>query len=116
MSAAAALALEMVIPNEKLVRVLIIDDNATFLETVRAYFEAQNYSVDTAESIVRAKKLITEHDYQIILADINFQGEIARGDRFVLKHHHDFKGARVAVVTGLDINSLTSRNALEKLG
>jgi CheY-like chemotaxis protein len=115
-STGAAVAIQMEIPKSMLVRVLVIDDEASFQEDMKEYFEAYEYTVDVADSISKAKELLREHNYQIILTDVNFPGLAQEGDRFVLQNFKSFKGARVIVVTGLDINSVRNRNALEGLG
>lgn len=112
----AAVAIQMAIPKAKLVRVLVIDDEPHFQQDMRDYFGAYGYSADVAPSINEAKVLLRKHSYQLILADVNFQGALPEGDRFVLQNSKHFKGARVVVVTGLDVNSVRNRNALEELG
>lgn len=115
-SGAAVARIQMEIPRSMLVRVLVIDDETNFQQDMKEYFEAYEYSVDVADSISRAKELLKEHTYQVILADVNFHGLMPEGDRFVLQNFKNFKGARVIVVTGLDVNSVRNRNALEGLG
>lgn len=115
-STGAAVAIQMEIPKSMLVRVLVIDDEASFRQDMKEYFEAYEYTVDIADTISRAKELLKEHTYQVILADVNFNGLTPEGDRFVLQNFKNFKEARVIVVTGLDVNNVRNRNALEGLG
>src|SRR6266576_554825 len=117
MSAIASVAMASVmIPEEKLVRVLVIDDDDLFQERMSHYFALYGFEVDIAEDPNKAKQLLAQHEYQIVLADVNFPGLDLKGDRFVLKNYETFKGARVVVVTALNVNELRSRTALENLG
>lgn len=109
---AAAVA---VVPERKLVRVLVIDDEVDFQQSMTDYFDAYGYSVDVARDPEEAKVLLEKNKYQIALVDVNFEGINVKGDRFVLNNHADFKGARVVVVTGRNINTMRYRRALENL-
>ncbi len=113
MSGTAAMA--AVIPEEKLIRVLVIDDNETFRQDMIDYFGIYGYDVDVARDPEEAKPLIEKNEYQIVLADVNFDGLNLKGDRFVLNNYKDFKGARVVIVTALNVNELRNRAALDNL-
>lgn len=112
--AAAGAALAAIIPQEKLTRALVIDDEVDFQEVMTDYFETRGYSIDLANNLDEAKTLLDETEYQIVMADVNFGDLDLKGDTFVLKYKN-FKGARVVVVTGRNLNNLRHRNALEKL-
>jgi CheY-like chemotaxis protein len=115
MSEATAVAVAAVIPEEKLIRVLVIDDEETFQQDMTNYFDTYRYSVDVARNLEEAKTLLEMYDYQIALVDVNFPGIKLKGDSFVLENRSIFKDARVIVVTGRNINQLRNRNALEKI-
>lgn len=108
-------AMAAVIPEKKLVRVLVIDDEVDFQNDMTDYFEVYGYAVDVAKNFEEAKALLEQNKYQIALVDVNFNGLFLKGDKFVLKNHADFKGARVVVVTGRNVNELRSRIYLEQL-
>jgi CheY-like chemotaxis protein len=112
MLGAAAVA---VIPEKKLVRVLVIDDEVSFQEDMIDYFNDYGYAVDVARDPTLAIELLKLNKYQIVLVDVNFTGIEIKGDSFVLKNHEYFKGARVVVVTGRNINTMRYRRALENL-
>jgi CheY-like chemotaxis protein len=105
----------VMIPEEKLIRVLVIDDEEPFQQDMSDYFGAYGYSVDVASNLDEAKSLLEKNEYQIILADVNFEGLELKGDRFVLTHYKNFQGARVVIVTGLNINELRNHDALDNL-
>lgn len=107
-------ALAAVIPKGKLVRVLVVDDAVDFPQDMIDYFDIYGYSVDVARDIEEARVKLEKNEYQIVLVDVNFEGEL-KGDSFVLQNQSIFKGARVVVVTALNVNELRHRIALEEI-
>ena len=100
-SATAAAKIEITIPQENLVRVLVIDDDELFLPEMKEFFSSNNYSVDLAKSPEEATRLLKANDYEIVIADVNFEPVSSmKGDRFVLKNPELFGKAKVVIVTG----------------
>lgn len=60
--------------------ILVVDDEAGFLETVRAVLEAYGYSVLTKQSPTDALKLLETTNVDMIIADVMFAG--TEGDGF----------------------------------
>jgi CheY-like chemotaxis protein len=96
--------------NEKIVvsiprpRVLVVDDDQSFLEGVRDYFSSHGYVVDTAPTPETAARLVQEGGpakYHLVIADLNF-GELShtRGDQFLLQNRALFRDAAAAVISG----------------
>ncbi|HEX8773832.1 MAG TPA: response regulator [Pyrinomonadaceae bacterium] len=110
----SATAMAAIIPEKKLIRVLVIDDEDRFQQDIKDYFETYGYAVDAARSPQEAKAFIAQKEYQIVIVDVNFEGIELDGDRFILQNYKDFKGARLVVATGLDINTLRNHVALKR--
>ncbi|HZE70926.1 MAG TPA: response regulator [Pyrinomonadaceae bacterium] len=104
----------VMIPEEQLIRVLVVDDREDFRRPMSDYFREFGYAVDLAKNPDEAKPLLEKNRYQIVLYDINFEGLNVKGDRFVL-NYKNFKGARVVVVTALEVNQLRSTAELQNL-
>lgn len=93
--------IEVIVPQEKLVRVLVIDDDQEFLTEMQEFFSSNSCSVDSASSLDDAEKILKENHYEIVIADVNFDKfSVVKGDRFVLKNQKLFGKAKVVVVTG----------------
>jgi CheY-like chemotaxis protein len=104
----------VMIPEAQLIRVLVVDDREPFRTAMSDYYREFGYAVDLAKDPDEAKPLLEKNRYQIVLYDINFEGLNVKGDRFVL-NYKNFKGARVVVVTALEVNQLRSTTELKNL-
>jgi CheY-like chemotaxis protein len=109
----AGAAVAAIIPQEKMNRALVIDDEVDFHERMTDYFDTRGYSVDLANDLAQAKAYLDANEYQIVLADVNLGDLDVKGDAFVLKYRN-FKGARVVVVTGRNVNNIRNGNALKE--
>jgi PAS domain S-box-containing protein len=56
-------------------RLLVLDDQADSRTALKALLEYRGYSVDTADNISAALSCITMNDYDLILSDIQLEGE-----------------------------------------
>jgi DNA-binding response OmpR family regulator len=57
--------------SEKLPRILIVEDDQTFRETVCEILRDVGYKVRGARSLKKASKRLTHHEFDIVLSDIN---------------------------------------------
>jgi CheY-like chemotaxis protein len=94
-------------------RALVIDDETDFHDRMTDYFETRGYSVDLARDLTQAKAYLEANEYQIVFADVNLGDLDVKGDAFVLRYRN-FKGARVVVVTGRNLNNIRNGNALKE--
>jgi CheY-like chemotaxis protein len=93
--------IELTLPQERLVRVLVIDDDMDFLDSMQSFFASNNYSVDLARSPEEAAPLLKRNEYELVIADINF-GDMSevKGDHFVLNNQGLLGKAKRVVITG----------------
>ncbi len=115
-TATAIKKFEVLLPQEELVRVLVIDDEETFREQMKEFFESLNCMVDAASSPEQARSLVERNTYEIVIADVNFDTSKIRGDRFVLDNERRLGRAKVIVVTGQGLDTIEKFNKLEKRG
>jgi CheY-like chemotaxis protein len=59
-------------------RILVVEDDATFRETVREILRDMGYKVRGARSLTKAVKRLTKHNFDLVLSDI----EIGDGTGF----------------------------------
>lgn len=55
-------------------RILLVDDNAMFLDSARDVLEEENYAVTTAESGEEALRRVCGEDFPVVMMDINMAG------------------------------------------
>jgi CheY-like chemotaxis protein len=65
----------LVRPERRRAKLLILDDQADARTALKALLEQRGYSVDTAENISSALTCIALNDYDLILSDIQLEGE-----------------------------------------
>ena len=56
------------------VRLLLVDDDETFLFGLKLIFEAHEYEVTTAPSVVEALRLITTEHFDVLVSDLHMPG------------------------------------------
>ncbi len=108
--------IEVTIPQQELVRVLVIDDDESFQTQMKEFFEALNCKVDVASSPENARTRMSNHSYQLVIADVNFDTSKMKGDRFVLDNERTLGPARVVVVTGQGLDTIDKIKKLHRRG
>ena len=58
-------------------RVLLVDDDATVLLTLKAVLELNHFDVDTATSGTEARDKLQSHEYDIVITDVRMETEDA---------------------------------------
>ena len=83
----------------ELARVLLVDDDPTSRLTLQTVLEAGGYRVDAAASAAEAVGKLEDHEYQLVLSDL--QMESPRAGLQVLAHARmmDYKPATAIVTT-----------------
>lgn len=52
------------------IRILVVEDNATFRETVRDLLRDAGYEVRGARNVRKATKRLSKHDFDLVLTDV----------------------------------------------
>jgi DNA-binding response OmpR family regulator len=104
------------LPKEALVRVLVIDDEEPFRNSIKGLFEDWGYKVDTAETPDEAIQLLKSKSYEIIIADITFDLPQMSGDQLITDHHELMSPARIIAITGQGKDRIKRIKELEKFG
>ena len=56
-------------------KILIVEDDLTFSTMLKTWLGKKGYSVDTTSSNARARKILTEHEYDLVLSDLRLPDE-----------------------------------------
>lgn len=86
-------------------RVLVIDDDIDLLMLLERILQKQHYSVETAVSLTEAEELIPEFEPQLVLLDININGEDGRQLCWKLKNNPETADIKVIIMSGYDYNT-----------
>src|SRR6266404_6139354 len=108
--------IQVTIPQQELVRVLVIDDDESFQTQMKEFFEELNCMVDVANSPENARTHISRGHYELVIADVNFDTSRIKGDRFVLDNERTLGPARVVVVTGQGLDTIDRFKKLQRRG
>lgn len=86
----------------ELARVLLVDDDPTSRLTLKTVLEASGYNVDSAASAAEAVGKLDEHQYELVLSDL--QMESPQAGLKVLAHAKmmDYKPATAIITTYQD--------------
>jgi len=109
-------AIEISLPRPS---ILIVDDDEQFLQAARGFFSTRGYDVDIArspEDAIEILKRRSEHKYQVVAVDINFDNLESRGDNFVLQNLSLFDKAKKVIFTGAGWSPNTNLDELQKSG
>ena len=55
-------------------RILSVDDESSFTEMIKSYFEPRGYPIDVATAGDKALKLLKNNEYDIALLDLKMEG------------------------------------------
>ena len=89
----------------EIARVLVVDDNPTSRLTLKTVLEAGGYAVDSAASAAEALSKMEEHQYELVLTDM--QMEVPEAGLRVLQHARamDYKPATALIPASQDHKS-----------
>jgi CheY-like chemotaxis protein len=107
--------IEVTIPQEELVRVLLVDDDRSFQNRMGDFFESLNCKVEVASSPEEARTMLSRA-YEMVIADVNFDTSSVKGDRFVLDNQRSFGPAKVVVLTGQGLDTIDKFKKLKRRG
>lgn len=60
---------------EKRVSILVVEDDLTFSTMLKTWLGKQGFRVDTAGNLARARKLLEEDTYDLVLTDLRLPDE-----------------------------------------
>jgi len=92
---------EKVTTPAKQLQILIVDDETTFLETVRALFTAwskNNWNIVSANSADQALEILKTHQFDLIVVDVNMP--VLDGIQFLRILDRRFPDVKKAAITG----------------
>jgi|GEM_PF-401404 len=89
-------------------RILIVDDDIDLLMLLERRLLKEGYTVETACSLPEAEEIIDFYAPQLVLLDININGEDGRKLCWKLKHAAEGPDVRVIVMSGYDLSASRS--------
>jgi DNA-binding response OmpR family regulator len=84
--------------------VLVIDDDIDLLMLLERKLKSEGYRVETAASIPEAEDILIFFKPDLVLLDINVQGEDGRQLCWKLKKKEVFPPVKVIIMSGYDFN------------
>lgn len=93
-------------------RILFVDDEASMLEILAAYFQGRGFEVATATAGVQAMELARRNRFDLAVLDINLAGE--NGLKLLSQLKSAFPGLPVVLFTGLPENAELLDEALAR--
>jgi len=79
-------------------RVLLVDDDATVLLTLKAVLELNRFEVDSATSAAEARHKLQSHEYDIVITDVRMETEDAGFEVLRIAHAQRYHPA-TAILT-----------------
>jgi DNA-binding NtrC family response regulator len=67
-------------------RILVIDDETTFLLSMKRLLNGPKFFVATAENLEEAMTLLSEHDFHIVITDIRLTNVMKKEGLEILQH------------------------------
>lgn len=111
-----ALEEEGKLAKKDIIRILVVDDEEGFRQSTKDNFEQLGYSVDEAATPEQAKSLLEKRQYQIVIADINFDPPHKSGDQFIIENIELMRRAKKIAITGQGTELIKRKAELKNLG
>jgi DNA-binding response OmpR family regulator len=86
-------------------RILIVDDDIDLLMLLERRLLKEGYEIETACSLPEAEEISAYFQPQLVLLDINVNGEDGRQLCWKWKHDDEIKNVRVIVMSGYDLSA-----------
>ena len=87
---------------QNLGNILIVDDDADLRALVKRKFSSVNYHVEEASSVSKAKKMLYEQNYDLIILDLMMIPESGYALFEFLKNDQKFKWIPIIILSGKD--------------
>ena len=94
-------------PTLEMARVLLVDDNPTARLTLQTVLTASGYRVDSAASAAEAYSKMEEHEYQLVLSDLQMESPEAGFKVLAFARGMDYQPATAIVTAQLFTNMAT---------
>ena len=98
------------------IRVLLLDDEPKFLRSTKEFLEQEGCTVDAVRYPAEAAHLLERENYQMVVADLNFDPPHISGERFITDNIQLMNKAKVIAVTGQALSAYKIKRELAKLG
>lgn len=85
-------------------RILVVDDDLDLLMLLERMLIREGYEVETAASLPEAEEIISQFAPDLVLLDINIQGDDGRKLCWQLKKSGDDACIKVVLMSGFDIS------------
>jgi ActR/RegA family two-component response regulator len=96
-------------------RILIVEDEPTFLFALQDFLELHGYAVDAAGALQEANALLTRAAYDVVITDLRLTpAQEAEGLHVIEMVRERLTGARIVVLTGC--GSTAIEKAATRLG
>jgi DNA-binding response OmpR family regulator len=86
-------------------RILIVDDDVDLLMLLERKLLKQGFDVETAVTLHEAEEILEYFQPQLLLLDINLNGEDGRKLSFKLKRSDRHSGIRIIILSGYDYSA-----------
>jgi DNA-binding response OmpR family regulator len=83
-------------------RILVIDDDIDLLMLLERRLQKEGYDVETAASLHEAEEIVPHFEPQLVLLDINVQGQDGRSFCWKLKKEPNSDQLKVILMSGYD--------------
>jgi DNA-binding response OmpR family regulator len=86
-------------------RILIIDDDIDLLMLLERCLDRNGYAIETAASLAEAEEILPQFSPNLVLLDINVNGEDGRQLCWKLKNSGESPAVKVIIMSGYDYNT-----------
>ena len=87
-------------PVKDMKRILVVDDDAQIVDSLREYLASFGYDVEVASELEEAKALIVRRDYDVIITDLRLSRTGFSGLEIIKQIRTSSRKAQVVVLTG----------------
>lgn len=96
----------------KKLRILSVDDEESFTNLLRQYFEPRGYEVDIASGGHEALELLRRKEYDVVLLDLKMSG--CNGDSVMSEINRQGTGIKTIFITAYSDSGKTKKRLLEE--
>lgn len=97
-------------------RVLVIDDDTSFNDSISRLLQDFGGSVESVFSLREANRLLNDKKYDLVICDMYFDDSRVSGDQFLVDNKELLRGGKTLVVTGRGLRQIRNRQELEEMG
>jgi len=95
-------------------KILVIDDDESYLESLKTALQYQGYkNISTASTLAAATEIIKKGDYQIVITDVDFENSKENGGDFILDNPSLLNHSNAAIITGHSFDQIPNLEELQ---